>query len=276
MEEIKDRLWAAIKHLPEVNGVGITKDGLTVYFIKPLKHFMTSFEGVKIKTEVIGEITFQTQAIDLPLSSNLFDIPINLEENIGEIGWKPNEADFEFKPEHYIEAVVDYEEANEKVCFSNVQLNWDSCDCGDGYGCPHPDYIYELAITDANGVHTVEVGEDYLEFEAHNTGERCTIPTSGSIGDFYRACQMCGIILEFTPYAKSLMTDIKDNKISLLEEDLECVHKYLDDLEAPRVDKDGMVYSIVGRIKALFTENLKQISDIETQFFNDKPFYDQK
>ena len=43
--------------------------------------------------------------------------------------------------------------------------------------------------------------------------------------------------------------DIKDNKIELLEEDLECIKMYLNDLKVPRTDKDGNEYSIVGRIK---------------------------
>ena len=45
--------------------------------------------------------------------------------------------------------------------------------------------------------------------------------------------------------------DIKDNKIMLLKEDLECVHLYLDDKGLPRQDDEGEEYSIVGRIKQL-------------------------
>lgn len=44
---------------------------------------------------------------------------------------------------------------------------------------------------------------------------------------------------------------MKDNKIELLEEDLECVHKYLDDLNIPRKNNRNKTYSIVGRIKKL-------------------------
>lgn len=44
--------------------------------------------------------------------------------------------------------------------------------------------------------------------------------------------------------------DMKDNKIELLKEDIECVHLFLDDLGIPRKDEDD-VYSIVGRIKRL-------------------------
>jgi hypothetical protein len=44
---------------------------------------------------------------------------------------------------------------------------------------------------------------------------------------------------------------IKDNKIELLEEDIFCIHKYLDTLLLPRVDDSNNSYSIVGRIKIL-------------------------
>ena len=65
------------------------------------------------------------------------------------------------------------------------------------------------------------------------------------------------------PKLGAVESDMKDNKIMLLEEDLWCIHKYLDDLELPRTDKDGKEYSIVGRIKRLEERYLKQI--LETQ-----------
>lgn len=41
-----------------------------------------------------------------------------------------------------------------------------------------------------------------------------------------------------------------ENQVELLREDLECVHIYLDVIDAPRKDPEGRDYSIVGRIKA--------------------------
>ena len=70
------------------------------------------------------------------------------------------------------------------------------------------------------------------------------------------------------PILGAVASDIKDNKIMLLEEDLWCVHKYLDDLELPRVDKDNQEYSIVGRIKRLEERYLKQMSDLETMYLS--------
>ena len=60
--------------------------------------------------------------------------------------------------------------------------------------------------------------------------------------------------------------NIKDNRISLLEEDLWCVHKYLDEKQIPRADDKGEVYSIVGRIKKMENGYLKQLGDLETHY----------
>ena len=60
--------------------------------------------------------------------------------------------------------------------------------------------------------------------------------------------------------------NIKDNKIMLLEEDLECVHLYLDDKEIKRQDSKGNTYSIVERIKWLEERLIKKYSDLETHY----------
>jgi len=143
------------------------------------------------------------------LPVNFFDIPIDIKGgNIGQVGWMPTKEDFEYTGKEweilYNEAMSDFINANEKVCFKNVQLNWESCDCGSEYGCSHPDYVYELDIKDENGTYTVEIqDEDSLYFENPKTKKACVIPLTATIGDFHRACVMCGIELELTDYVKS-------------------------------------------------------------------------
>lgn len=70
------------------------------------------------------------------------------------------------------------------------------------------------------------------------------------------------------PKKSATETHIKDNQINLLEEDLWCVHEYLDDLKLPRTDESGKEYSIVGRIKRLEARHLKQMSDLETKYIS--------
>jgi hypothetical protein len=107
-----------------------------------------------------------------------------------------------------------------------------------------------------------KIGYNYLIYK----GERYS-------GNFHFAMGVSEFIFlpsDVTPYHEPNQTimnteELKDNKIMLLEEDLWCVHRYLDDLKIPRVDKDEKEYSIVGRIKRLEERYLKQMSEIETQ-----------
>lgn len=55
---------------------------------------------------------------------------------------------------------------------------------------------------------------------------------------------------DFVKLAERLLeaNTIKDNAIELLKEDIECVHKYLDEKLTPRKDSYDRIYSIIGRI----------------------------
>lgn len=92
----------------------------------------------------------------------------------------------------------------------------------------------------------------------------------------YSEGKMAGIMgkteikTRYENFKEPISEDTKNNVINLLEEDLWCVHKYLDDLELPRNDNKDEVYSIVGRIKQLEKRYLKQMSNIETMYLNDK------
>ena len=67
------------------------------------------------------------------------------------------------------------------------------------------------------------------------------------------------------------MSDIKDNIIMLLKEDLECVHMYLDDLKIPRTDSKNEVYSIVGRIKQLEKRFYLELDKVESYYLKNPP-----
>ena len=60
--------------------------------------------------------------------------------------------------------------------------------------------------------------------------------------------------------------DIRDNRIMVLEEDLEAVHMYLDTQGVPRKDETGEVYSIVGRIKQMEKRFFRTLSEIESSY----------
>lgn len=175
--------------------------------------FPYSLEGIPM----IGEVKrLSAEENIMPL----FSIPINIEvSNIGKVGWLPCKEDFKrIGDNHYNEALAEYTKANEKVCFKNVHLAWDSCDCGDGYGCSHGSWVYELRIIDKNGTHEVDIEDnETLHFSNSVTKKWVTIPIEdSSIGDFYRACVIVGIELELSDYAISLINSYSTQPKALI------------------------------------------------------------
>jgi hypothetical protein len=69
-----------------------------------------------------------------------------------------------------------------------------------------------------------------------------------------------------TPLGDQKIVEMLENKIQLLEEDIACVHKYLDNLNAQKCDSNNQPYSIVGRIRCLGKAYLLQLSHLETNY----------
>ena len=157
-------------------------------------------ENVDLKNETP---TFGNAVLYAAFSS----IPLDIEgSNLGNTGWMPSESDIKYMGEEsYKLAVEEWNLINAKVLFKNVSLQWDSCDCGDGYGCSHGSYVYEINIFSKGKNITIEYTDgDSLEF--YNEGKYCKIPTAGAtIFDFIRMCEICEIELELSDYAVSLL-----------------------------------------------------------------------
>lgn len=62
---------------------------------------------------------------------------------------------------------------------------------------------------------------------------------------------------------KNNMENINVNIIKNLQDDMWCIHKYLDSRIIPRRDECGEEYSVVGRIKQLENSFLQQMSAVE-------------
>lgn len=144
----------------------------------------------------------------------LFSIPFEVNKNIAVDGWYPSESDVndEFLTRLDFDiAMEEYKKANEKVIFSNTYLCWDSCDCGDGYGCSHGSWVYSVGILTDN--------KENIEFDIYdedllnvNNGKRgsdykeLNLPIGLiTVGDFWRATQLMGVELKFTDYGNSLL-----------------------------------------------------------------------
>jgi hypothetical protein len=109
-------------------------------------------------------------------------IPLDIEgSNLENTGWIPSENDKKYMDEKkYLLAIEEANAKNAKVLFKNVFLQWDSCDCGDGYGCSHGSYVYDIEILNGDKKIRVEYTDgDSLEF--YNEGKYCRIPTEDAI-----------------------------------------------------------------------------------------------
>lgn len=62
-------------------------------------------------------------------------------------------------PEATLSQQIAYDDADAKVCLENVFVNYDSCDCGDGYGCSHGSWPIEVKV---NGV-TLDIEDSDLD-----------------------------------------------------------------------------------------------------------------
>lgn len=89
--------------------------------------------------------------------------------------------------------------AQDKVLYSNARCNWDSCDCGDGYGCSHGSWVYEIKFNNHEKAR-IEFVDDGLCF-CGDSGEELSISHQDfTIADFERFCELCGIkLLPITP-----------------------------------------------------------------------------
>lgn len=103
-------------------------------------------------------------------------------------GWYPADIEKQWMSEEdYNEAVRKYNEAEKEILYSNLILHWDSCDCGDGYGCSHGSWVYEIT-NDLK--QKIEFYDDGFAI----TGERTTVSVENySIITFQEFEQMCAI-----------------------------------------------------------------------------------
>lgn len=155
-----------------------------------------------------NETKIKKQDFDPILIYSIFSkVPLDIEgSNLQNTGWMPSKKDISYMGEEsYNLAVEECNLKNAKVIFNNVLLHWDSCDCGDGYGCPHGSYVCDIEIISKGEKIAVEYTDgDCLEF--YNDGKCARIPTEGAtIYDFFRACELCEIELEFSDYAISIL-----------------------------------------------------------------------
>jgi len=168
-----------------------------------MKRFNTN--KMKINSETPRPIQ---SLLYIAFSSILLDIEGS---NIDFTGWIPSEKD----KKHMSTDVYELEkkkgeDQNSKVIFKNIKIQWDSCDCGNGYSCSHPNYVYSIEIKNENKTHELDIEPEYICFQ--NKGKYGSLPIpNATIFDFIRMCQLCDIELELTDKAASLLANLESD-----------------------------------------------------------------
>lgn len=134
----------------------------------------------------------------------LHQIPLDIEgSNITKTGWYPDpEWDAEGMSKEEVERLtLEAIQKDSKVLFTNVSVHYDSCDC-EGW-CNCSDWVYEIVVMNGENRHEIEVDEDHIGI--YNNEKGSSIPPQSTIYDFYRMCELVGVELEFSEYAKQLL-----------------------------------------------------------------------
>ncbi|PTX14415.1 hypothetical protein C8N40_11180 [Pontibacter mucosus] len=89
---------------------------------------------------------------------------------------------------------AEHAEAESKLLFSGIHISYESCDCGDGYGCSHGSWPYEMTIKGNEG-YEILFEEDGIYFRKGNRWITYSDLNGLTMADFVRACEYVGITL---------------------------------------------------------------------------------
>lgn len=100
----------------------------------------------------------------------------------------------------YDEYVRNFKEKEDAVLFSNTYVSYDSCDCGDGYGCSHGSWPFEIIFSNNDEKFKGEF-EDEKSIYLNGPKNQIRIEdyTKINMGEFSFFCEFVGIKLEVKP-----------------------------------------------------------------------------
>lgn len=134
--------------------------------------------------------------------NKLFEIPFSV-DHLSNNGWMPDkEKPSYMKQEEYDKWVEDYKKAEEKVMFKNINVQFESCECGGEYGCSHAPYPFQMNFDDKDIEAMFE--DDGFYLQNSNGFMKFDKEKEITMGHFVCACELIGIKLEPTDYFKTL------------------------------------------------------------------------
>lgn len=131
-----------------------------------------------------------------------------LPEYFSNENWHPSNMDMDWMGEDEMKkAIAEWQAEEDKVIFNGFRVNWESCDCGDGYGCSHGRYPYDMECPFENTDMSWEDDGFYIEnkfgFIRFDRVKEITM------GDFITACSLLRI-----PIEKQLKSGLKEAAIN--------------------------------------------------------------
>ncbi len=138
------------------------------------------------------------------MKNKLFEIPFDVD-----LLYNYAVCNYIEKPEwmslsDYEKSQKTYKEAESKVLFKNVRVEYDFCDCSE-YGCNHGSYPWGLIFDN-------QPNESYFEDEGVLIcNDKGMVKFNNlkdiSIGHFTDACELLGIKLEYTENGNKILND---------------------------------------------------------------------
>lgn len=135
--------------------------------------------------------------------NKLFEMPFSV-DHLSNNGWMPDkEKPSYMKQDEYDKWVEDYKIAEAKVMFKNVNVQFESCDCGGEYGCSHPAYPYEITFKNDKEIESF-FEDDGFYLQSKKGFVKFDKEKEITMGHFVAGCELIGIKLEPTDFFKTL------------------------------------------------------------------------
>jgi hypothetical protein len=137
----------------------------------------------------------------------MFQIPFDINKHLAPQGRMPSEFDKEHLSESlYISLMNEYNQKNNFIMFSNVEFEYESCDCE--YPCSHQPWIVGFNVTNNKKFRFYFEDENSLVIETNKSHTVLVMDLNIAkltVGDFHRILKIHNVNLELSDYALSII-----------------------------------------------------------------------
>lgn len=129
-------------------------------------------------------------------NEELYNVPFS-DELLFNNEYPVDESARSYMKESYDKYVDDYNKKEAAVLFNNTHVEYDSCDCGEGYGCSHGGWPFRIRFLNNDKVCEGDFEDEHsLILTGTKNCIRIEDYTKITMLDFVTMCELCGINLE--------------------------------------------------------------------------------